>query len=116
VIVSSPIRTAEPPFGRPMPARQHPRGCMICRLVRAVSLALLTLITMQDQRSGAQTLERPYFMPPAERDRLHNLISKEAWAKADLARTAEYRHVKQRNEPPQSWHTQHYIAIGLKAG
>ena len=41
---------------------------------------------MQDQRVGAQAHERPYFMPPAERDRLHGLILKEAWAKADLAR------------------------------
>jgi hypothetical protein len=69
-----------------MPGRQHPRGCMICRLVRAVLLALLTLITMQDQRSGAQDHERPYFMPSVERDRLHGLILKEAWAKADHAR------------------------------
>jgi len=59
---------------------------MIRRLVRAVLLALLTLITVQDHRSGARAHERPYFMPTAERDRLHDLISKEAWAKADLDR------------------------------
>ena len=59
---------------------------MIRFVVGAVLLALLALISMQDQRSGAQAHERPYFMPPAERDRLHDLISKEAWAKADLAR------------------------------
>ena len=59
---------------------------MISRVFRAVLLVLLALITMQDQRSGAQAHERPYFMPPVERDRLHGLIFKEAWAKADLAR------------------------------
>jgi hypothetical protein len=48
-------------------------------------LALLALITMQDQRSGAQAHERPYFMPSVERDRLHGLILNEAWAKADHA-------------------------------
>jgi hypothetical protein len=69
-----------------MPAAQHSRGCMIRRLVGAVVLALLALITMQDRRSGAQAHERPYFMPSVERDRLHGLILKEAWAKADHAR------------------------------
>jgi len=59
---------------------------MISRLLRAVLLVLLALITMQDQRSGARAHERPYFMPPVERDRLHGLIFKEAWAKADHAR------------------------------
>jgi hypothetical protein len=57
---------------------------MIRRLVKAVLLALL--MSMQDHRSAAQAHERPYFMPPVERDRLHGLISKEAWAKADHAR------------------------------
>ena len=58
---------------------------MISRVFRAVLLVLLALISMQD-RSGAQDHERPYFMPPTERDRLHDLILKEAWAKADYAR------------------------------
>jgi hypothetical protein len=51
-----------------------------------VLLALLTLITVHDHRSSARAHERPYFMPTAERDRLHDLISKEAWAKRDLDR------------------------------
>ena len=69
-----------------MPAAQHASRCIIPRVVRALLLALLTLITMQDQRSGAQAHERPYFMPSVERGRLHDVISKEAWAKADHAR------------------------------
>src|SRR5262249_54379315 len=69
-----------------MPAAQHSRGCITCRVIRAVLLALLTLIIMQDQRSGARAHERPYFMPPVERDRLHGLILKEGWAKEDYAR------------------------------
>jgi hypothetical protein len=59
---------------------------MTRRLARAVLLALLVLITVQDQRSGARAHERPYFMPPVERDRLHGLVLKEDWAKADYAR------------------------------
>jgi hypothetical protein len=59
---------------------------MIGRSVRAVLLALLALIIMQDHRTGARALERPYFMPALERDRLHGLILKEAWAKADHER------------------------------
>ena len=69
-----------------MPAAQHSRGCITCRVIRAVLLALLTLIIMQDQRSGARAHERPYFMPLVERDRLHGLILKEGWAKEDYAR------------------------------
>ena len=49
-------------------------------------LALLALISTQYQQVSAQGHERPYFMPPVERDRLHDLILKQAWAKADLAR------------------------------
>src|SRR5258705_471807 len=56
---------------------------MIRHLVKAALLALLALMSMQDYRSAAQAHERPYFMPLVERDRLHGLISKEAWAKAD---------------------------------
>jgi hypothetical protein len=65
---------------------QSSHGRLIPRVLGAVLLALLALITLQDQRSGARGQERPYFMPPGERDRLHGLISKEAWAKADHAR------------------------------
>ena len=77
VIVSSPICTAERAFlpGRPMPAAQRSRGCMIRRLLRALLLALLAVITMQDHWSGARAYERPYFMPRVEQDRLHSLIS-----------------------------------------
>ena len=64
---------------------------MICLLVGAVLLALLSVINMEDHRSVAQARERPYFMPPAERDRLHDQILKQAWAKADLARLENCR-------------------------
>ena len=90
-IINHPRCGAPYSSGRPMSAAQHSRGCMISRVFRAVLLVLLALITMQDQRSGAQAHERPYFMPPVERDRLHGLILKEAWAKADLARSQKSR-------------------------
>jgi hypothetical protein len=66
-----------------MPAAQHSRRCLIPRVVL---LALLALLATQDQLSGDRAHERPYFMPPVERDRLHGLILKEAWAKADHTR------------------------------
>src|SRR5262245_33012056 len=69
-----------------MPAAQPASRCIIPRVVRALLLALLALITMQDHRAGAQAHERPYFMPPVERDRLHGLILKEGWAKEGYAR------------------------------
>ena len=69
-----------------MPAAQYSYGHIIRRVVGAGLLALLALISTQHQQVGAQGHERPYFMPPVERDRLHDLILKEAWAKADLAR------------------------------
>ena len=59
---------------------------MIRRVVRAGLLALLALISTPHQRVSAQGHERPYFMPAAERDRLHDLILKQDWANADLAR------------------------------
>ncbi len=52
----------------------------------AIPLALLAYVTMRNQRVGAREHERPYFMPPAERNRLRGLILNEAWAKADIAR------------------------------
>ena len=56
---------------------------MISHLLGGVLIGLLLLIgSQQDCRAR----ERPYFMPPAERSRSHDLISKEAWAKADLER------------------------------
>jgi hypothetical protein len=86
VVVSSPIRTRRDFSGRPMPAARHSHRCMISRVVRAVLLALLALIATQDQVSGDRGHARPYFMPPVERDGLHGLISKDAWAEADHAR------------------------------
>src|SRR5262249_846592 len=59
---------------------------MIRLVVRAILLVLLALASTQDQWVDARERERPFFMPPAERERLHALISNEAWAKADLAR------------------------------
>jgi hypothetical protein len=41
---------------------------------------------MQVQWGSAQEHERPYFMPPVERDRLHDLILRQAWGKTDYAR------------------------------
>jgi hypothetical protein len=69
-----------------MLAAQYSYEHMIRRVLGAGLLALLALISTQHQRVGAQEHERPYFMPPMERDRLHDLILKEAWAKADHAR------------------------------
>ncbi len=54
---------------------------MTRHLLAAMLLAVLALISMQNQRSGAREHERPYFMPPVERNRLHDLISKESWAR-----------------------------------
>ena len=59
---------------------------MIRLFVRTILLVLLTHVSMSGQRVDAREYERPYFMPPAERERLHGLTSHEAWAKADLAR------------------------------
>src|SRR5262245_31942362 len=65
----------------------HPYdGCVISRFFGTLLLALIALTLLQDPGSGARAHERPYFMPPGERDRLHGLISKEVWAKADHAR------------------------------
>ena len=63
----------------------HLSGRIVCRTFRAGLLALLVVFT-QNQPAGAQARERPYFMPSVERERLHELILKEAWAKADHAR------------------------------
>jgi hypothetical protein len=56
------------------------------QVLRAGLLGLLALVSTQDHPAGAQMRERPYFMPSAERDRLRELILKEAWAKADYER------------------------------
>src|SRR5262245_65811592 len=59
---------------------------MIRVVVRTILLALLLSVSIQTQWVDAREHERPYFMPPAERERLHGLILNETWAKADLAR------------------------------
>jgi hypothetical protein len=59
---------------------------MTRRAAGARLLAALALINTQGQRGGAREHERPYFMPPVERDRLHDLILKQAWAKTDHER------------------------------
>ena len=59
---------------------------MISHVLSAGLLGVLALVSTQDQLGGAQAHERPYFMPSVERDRLHELILKETWAKADQAR------------------------------
>src|SRR5215831_13514218 len=55
---------------------------MIRLFVRTILLVLLTHVSMSGQRVDAREYERPYFMPPAERERLHGLISHEAWSRA----------------------------------
>ena len=51
-----------------------------------ILLALLASVSRQGQWVYARAHERPYFMPPAERDRLQDLILNEAWARTDFAR------------------------------
>jgi hypothetical protein len=51
---------------------------------KTILLALLAGVGTQGVYGRAR--ERPYFMPPAERDRLHRLILNEAWARTDFAR------------------------------
>src|SRR5262245_8420640 len=59
---------------------------MLRHVLRAGLLALVALISVDHQQVYAQAHGRPYFMPAAERDRLHDLILKQTWAQADLAR------------------------------
>ena len=68
----------------PMSSCTNSYGCMTRRALGKGLLGALALT--QVQRGGAQGHERPYFMPPAERDRLHDLILKQSWAKTDYAR------------------------------
>jgi hypothetical protein len=49
-------------------------------------LVLLAVVSTQSELDAVQAHERPYFMSAVERDRLHELISKEAWAEADHAK------------------------------
>jgi hypothetical protein len=54
---------------------------------RAVGKGLIGALALtQVQRAGAQSRERPYFMPPVERHRLHDLILRQSWANTDYAR------------------------------
>jgi Heparinase II/III-like protein len=48
--------------------------------------ALPILSALTYMRVSAQGRERPYFMPPTDRNRLQNSILDETWAKADYAR------------------------------
>ena len=59
---------------------------MISHVLSAGLLGVLALVSTQDEWGRAQAHERPYFMPSVEHDRLHELILKETWAKADQAR------------------------------
>jgi hypothetical protein len=47
--------------------------------------ALPILSALAYMRVSAQGRERPYFMPPKDRNRLQNSILNETWAKADYA-------------------------------
>src|SRR5262245_58521080 len=69
----------------PMLAAQYYSGHIIRRVLAAALLAVL-LISTQDQQALAQQHMRPYFMPPAEREVLRDLILKQPWAKADYER------------------------------
>ena len=80
-------RAAERSFSwemSPMSSCTNSYGCMTRRALGKGLLGALALT--QVQRGGAQGHERPYFMQPVERDRLHDLILKQSWAKTDYAR------------------------------
>src|SRR5215471_6227287 len=68
-----------------MPVGQHSYACITRRAAGRALFGVLALIT-QNQRSSAQEHKRPYFMPSVERDRLHDLILKQSWAKTDYTR------------------------------
>ena len=54
---------------------------------RAVGKGLIgALVLTQVQPAGAQTRERPYFMPLEERHRLRDQILRQSWASTDYAR------------------------------
>jgi hypothetical protein len=88
--VVSEIRKA---FSPGQPQLLHIAQCLSARMVpymlQAGLLALLVMVSMHDQSARAQARERPYFMPSVERGRLHQLISKEGWAKANHERLTE---------------------------
>ena len=67
-----------------MPRCANSYACITRRTLGKGLLGALALT--QVQRGGAQDRKRPYFMPPVERDRLHDLILKQSWANMDYAR------------------------------
>jgi len=67
-----------------LPRAQHSYTSMSRRAVGTGLIGALALT--QVQRAGAQSRERPYFMPPVERHRLHDLILRQSWANTDYAR------------------------------
>ncbi len=69
-----------------MPAAQRCYSCITRRAVGRGLLGALALISTQTRRGAAQDHVRPYFMPPVERDRLDELILRQAWAKTDYTR------------------------------
>jgi len=68
---------------------QAPNACqrrqMVC-LIGTILLALMVSVSLLDHRAAAREHERPYFMPPAERDRVHAAIATEVWAKTEFAK------------------------------
>src|SRR5690349_15176571 len=69
-----------------MPAAEHSYSSITRRAVGRGLLAVLALINTKNQRGHAQEHKRPYFMPPEERGRLHDLILRQSWAKTDYER------------------------------
>src|SRR5262249_11392607 len=67
-----------------MPRAQHVYRSLTRRALGKGLFGALTFT--QVQRGSAQDHQRPYFMPPSEREFLHDLILKQSWAKADYAR------------------------------
>ena len=70
-------------------AQQHSCACITRRAVGKGLLSVLALMNTKDRRGNAQGNRRPYFMPPEERGRLHDLIQRQSWAKAEYARLRE---------------------------
>ena len=58
---------------------------MVTRRALGIGLFGALALTLV-QRGSAQIRERPYFMPPAERGRLRDLILKQSWAKTEYER------------------------------
>jgi hypothetical protein len=56
------------------------------RLLLFATLAALLPAALFAQPKDAPAHGRPYFMPPAERERLHGLVAREDWARAEHGR------------------------------